>query len=288
LDNIFTTVAFLDGPVGIDYHPPTQSLIVSVNFNTGLPNNFVQLFGSPTNLVVTNWTRIAGLEDEVKVATVKATAHGFTNGDMYFGTGVNGVIGWLSADGTRSNLNWAVLTTNVTTTESLLRGGLYVDQSGSFSGDLIAVTGNGLDEGGGVWRINSSGSPTQLANIPNTHLEGVITLTNDTRKWGPWAGKVIAGAESATNEFGLPRPLVYTVATNGAVEAFDLGIAPEDFLITQAGDGRGLPGGKLFIVHWDSTNSTFVTRSLSDCGHDFEHITFAPIDLLSTTNAPCP
>ena len=61
-----------------------------------------------------------------------------------------------------------------------------------------------------------------------------------------------------------------------------------DLLITQAGDGRGLPGGKLFIVHWDSTNSTFVTRSLSDCGHDFEHITFAPIDLLSTTKAPCP
>ncbi len=109
----------------------------------------------------------------------------------------------------------------------------------------------------------------------------------------------------------------------GTVISFALGIAPEDFdiiptnqdlycvvqtspsqivkvshtlftnywgdlLITQAGDGETLPDGKLFIVHWDSTNATFVTRSFSKCGDWFEHVTFAPIDLFSTTLVPCP
>ena len=35
----------------------------------------------------------------------------------------------------------------------------------------------------------------------------------------------------------------------------------------------------LFIVHWDATNSTFVTRQIR--GEAFEHVTFAPIDLPS-------
>ncbi len=244
---------------------------------------------------------ILDVGEEIKLATVKQTANGFTNGEMYFGTGVNGVVGKLSANGTVSNLTWSVLSTNGDN-QTLLRGSLYVDQTGVFSNNLIVVTGAGETEGGGVWRINSSGQGTQLVNITNTHLEGLITLPNDVVKWGPWAGKIVCGAESHS------PPLIYTIATNGATASFALGIAPEDFdiipanqnlyicdfdqnkilklpaayfanhvgdlLITEAGEFGSSP--KLFIVHWNGTS--FITTSLSYNGI-FEHVTFAPLNL---------
>ncbi len=246
LPNAFCPVVTnLNGPVGIDYYAPSNWLVASLNYANGEPNSFIRV---DTNGFPTNWSGVHGLTEEVKVAT-----------------------------------------------------------SGSFGGDLIAVTGNRPDEGGGVWRINSSGNATPLANITNTHLEGVITLTYDVQKWGPWAGKIITGAES------LSPPLVYAVDTNGTVTSFALGIEPEDFdliptnqdlycvdetfgqivkfpgtlltnywsdlLITQSGDGAG-DFGALFIVHWDSTNSTFVTRRIPYTSQ-FEHVTFAPM------NIPC-
>ena len=84
-------------PIGIDYHQPSNSVIVSGSANGG---SFTRLCTNTvsTNLCdrKTNWSGIQGWW-RVKLFTVKA-AHGFTNGDMYFGSGNN--IGWLSADGT--------------------------------------------------------------------------------------------------------------------------------------------------------------------------------------------
>src|SRR5262249_4864803 len=143
--NVFTDVTPLPGPAGIDYSPTAKSLIASFNNrppNVGEPFNFAQIYtnGVSTNLFVTNWSGIHGMLNEIKLATVKTSAAGFTAGDMYFGTGVQGVIGKLSADGTVSNLNFSTLTA-----DTYLQGGLYVDDSGSFGGDLIAVTG-GLND----------------------------------------------------------------------------------------------------------------------------------------------
>lgn len=309
--NIFTVVTNLPDPTGMDYHPLKQSVIVSINRSySGLPNNFVRLYTNSVGaLVVSNWSGISNLIDEVKIATVKTSANGFAEGDMYFGTGTNGVIGWLSADGTAWNLNWAQLTNDPTGTDSLLRGGLYLDESGTWNRDLIAVTGGAPNQGGGIWRVNFSGIATQVADLPGTHLEGVITLTNDVQKWGPWAGKIITGAES------LHPPLVYAIDTNGLINSYTLGIEPEDFdlippnqdlycadednnivvklsrtlftnywgdlLITQSGDGGNGSPGMLFIVHWNSTNAAFQVRSIY-YGPDFEHVTFAPIDLPSS------
>jgi hypothetical protein len=305
--NLFTVVATnLDKPVGLDYHPPTQSLLVSVHYYSSDDPSFLRI---DSNGVVTAWSGITNLTEEKKIAVVKTTANGFTQGEMFFGTGINGVIGWLSADGTVSNLNWITLTNE--TTETLFRGSLYVDQTGIFSNALIAVTGGSADQGGEVWRIHSRTNATRLANITNSttpHLEGVITLTNDVQKWGPWAGKIITGAESKV------PPLIHGIDTNGVVTSFDLGIEPEDFdiippyqdlyiadyvegrilklssnlltnfvgdmLVTQAGDGvfGGHPR-KLFFAHWDGT---FQIRSIT--GPDslttgIEHCTFAPINL---------
>jgi hypothetical protein len=181
---------------------------------------------------------------------------------------------------------------------------------------LIAVTGNQPTEGGGVWRIHSPTNVTQLANITNNinpHLEGVVTLTNDPVEWGPWAGKIITGAESALDGNFNHQPLIHAIDTNGAVRSFMLDIEPEDFdiippnqdlycvdfdnsavvklrrdyftnyvgglLITQAGEFDPVAHpSKLFVVQWDNDTTNFVIHSLTGPGK-FEHVTFAPINL---------
>lgn len=110
------------------------------------------------------------------------------------------------------------------------------------------------------------------------------------------------------------RPLIYAISTNGTVESFDLGIAAEDFdiikpgqdlyclavagpvslrkissslltnywgdlLITQEGAVGPDNNGRLFIVHWNNSNTNFVVRSLTEGSEWFEHVTFAPINL---------
>ena len=314
-----TVVTNFPGPIGIDYHAPSNAIIVSFHFNGGVPFNFARINTNlvmsnsvvMTNTVVTNWSGVHDVGNEVKLATVKANAGGFTNGEIYFGSGA--AIGKLSANGTISNLTWCVLTNSAVTNALPLRGSLYVDQTGVFSNQVIAVTSDADGSGSqkGVWRVDALGNPTLLTNLDTLHLEGVITLPNDLNKWGPWAGKIITGDEDK-----FP-PLIYTIATNGAVVPYDTttlfpeGIATEDFdiipanqslylcdngnraikklsanyfanhvgdlLITQAGEV--FFGAKLFIVHWDNATSSFVTLSVPYNDGFFEHATFAPIDL---------
>jgi hypothetical protein len=318
----FMTVTNVSGPIGIDYHAPANSLIVSYNYNAGNPYNFARVYTNPVvsnSVLVTNWSGAHGAGDEVKLATVKTNMSGFTNGDIYFGSGAG--IGWVSADGTRSNMNWCVLTNSVVTNALPLRGSLYVDQTGVFSNSLIVVTSEGSSSGSkkGVWRVDAQAHPTLLTNLATAHLEGVITLPNDTNRWGTWAGKIITGDEDFS-----PNPVIYTIAVNGAVILYDTtnlisgGIHPEDFdiiptnqnlycvafndgnssahtivklskdyfsgyagdlLITDAGEN--VPPAKLFVVHWDAASTNFVTRRVQffDPSRRFEHVTFAPIDL---------
>jgi hypothetical protein len=309
----FITVATnLNGPIGIDYYTRSNSLIVSYNeVSFGDPFNFAAIY---TNSVVTNWSRIGFIGDEVYLVaprmpvTALTNSAGFTNGDIFFGSSTG--IGWLSAGTTRSNLNWCILTNAVATNALLLRGGICADQTGTFSNHLIAVTslGGPSSDLKGVWSVDAHANPTLLAQIDTTHLEGVTTLTNDVQRWGPWAGKIITGDEDEQN--------IYTIGTNGVTATFATtnmiagGIAPEDFevippdstlyvtqfddnsvmelpatyfrnnigdlLITEAGEVRGVA---MYIVHWDSRGSNFVTFPINLPGTvtHVEHTTFAPV-----------
>ncbi|HTQ52092.1 MAG TPA: Ig-like domain-containing protein [Candidatus Acidoferrales bacterium] len=316
----FTVVTNLNGggPIGIDYSPTKNALIVSVD--GGDPDfgydDFVLLSTNTSGgLIVTNSSSVVNLQDEVKVAIVKQGVNGFTNSDVYFGSDTgNGSpgIGWLSADGTSSNLFWCTLTNGVVANSLPLRGGLYVDQTGVFSNDVVAVTSPNTSETGnkGIWSVDARAHSKLVAQINTLHLEGVITLPNSTNQWGPWAGKILTGDED--------NNLLYAVDTNGNVTLFSLGIASEDFdiistnqdlyicdndspykilklshtwltnyvgdlLITQAGDGNfGYTDPRLFIVNWNGTN--FVTRSIAGRPYGFshfEHVSFAPLSLHS-------
>ncbi|SPE54220.1 hypothetical protein SBV1_1770008 [Verrucomicrobia bacterium] len=307
---MFTLVTdIVSAPISIDYEPTTTSLVFSYNYDYGQPNNFALL---DTNVAVTPWSGISNLMDEIQITTVKRSVNGFRLGDMYYGTGNPGQIGWRSADGMAWNTNWATLTNE----PDILRGGLYVDQTGVFGYDLLAVTSDPTETLGqrDVWRIDSQGNSSRITSISGYILEAVITLTNDVHKWGPWAGRLMTGDEE--------QHLIYAVATNGVTTPFDLGISPEvmlliptnqdlyvadyysseilkvsrtwftnfvgDLLIVQSGEylpGSPLPtpGPQLFIVSWDAITTNFVTLDIGfpNVSDNFEGATFAPIDIPS-------
>jgi hypothetical protein len=289
--NDFCLIATADtvpGPCGMDYHPPTHSLIVSSE-NSPRIWSFKRI---DTNGVASNWSglQITG-PDEVKLATVKATINGFTNGAMYFDSSGSGTIGWLSPDGMASGNFFA-------TSGGQQFWGLYIDQSGCFGDNLIALLG-----GGSVWQINASGAA--VASYPGAgggDGEGVVTLDNDTNQYSQsLAGKIFTG--------------VNAVGTNGMVIPIGLNLVPEDCDIIQSnqnlycadnldgGGGRvlevpkelfaghvgdvlvtqngveGIPAS-LTIVHWDATNGLVTTQiPIPNYVNYFEHVTFAPMDI---------
>lgn len=211
--NIFLTVASgFDFPTGIDYDPATDSLIVAVN-GAGAGTNFWRI---NTN-TISPWSTVTQAVSELKFATVKQTAGGFTNGQIYFNSSeFSSSIGRIATNGSSWTNDWTTLPF-----DQSVQGGLYVDQSGVFGNDLIAVTGTSPFDGSGVWRVKSDGQATNVAFLPGIHCEGVITLTNDVARWGPWAGKIITGAETTPNN---GRNLIFAIDTNGTVSTFDLGI----------------------------------------------------------------
>jgi hypothetical protein len=304
----------LPGIVGIEYDTITNSLLISYHFPNGSPT-FARVYTNitssggvtVTNVLATNWSGIGGLQDEVYLTTARipvgtlTNSAGFTNGDVFFGSGSG--IGWLSPDATSSNLDWCILTNSVVTNQLTLRGGICMDETGTFSNQIIAVTSpsNPDAELKGIWRVNSHAQSTLIAQINTPHLEGVAILTNDVAKWGPWAGTIITGDESHQDANNQPDPTIYAIAPNGNVttnETLSLissGIYPEDFkvipanqnlyitsytfgnimelpaneltnhigdlMVLQTGEASGGVPG-LFIVRWDSTISNFVTTSI--------------------------
>ncbi len=184
-----------------------------------------------------------------------------------------------------------------------------MDQTGVWSNNLIAVTSDGLADQTslkGVWRVDSGGNPTLVANLNTLHLEAVITLTNDAARWGPWAGRIITGDED--------NHVLWAIDTNGVAVPYALGIDPEDFdiippnqdlycvdfnngqssiteipsrlfanyvgdlLVTQAGETSPSFSSRLFVISWTGQGFTVRAITYQSSGH-FEHVTFAPIEI---------
>ncbi|HWS87495.1 MAG TPA: RHS repeat-associated core domain-containing protein [Pyrinomonadaceae bacterium] len=206
------------GVVGLDYHQPTGKLVASANSPTGLPNNFELIESDGARRAFSNLTGLAG---ELKIAAARdddgrgLSLGGFRAGEVLTGTGAAGVIARVEPDGSRIQPQWVTLPA-----EAGLPNGLHLDRTGVFAGDLVTVT-----TAGGVWRVKSTGAATRVAEL-GTPLSGVVTIPADADKYGPWAGKILAGAEA--------QGLVYAVDAQGAAEPFDLGVRPGDLRVTPA------------------------------------------------------
>jgi hypothetical protein len=282
-------------PVGIDHHEPTNKIVMSVNYPSGQPHNF-ELVDIVTG-VRQQFSNIRGLTEEVKIATARddgggMSLGGFTPGELFTGTGVPGNIARISPDGSTIQNPWVALPGET----GLLRGSLHIDRTGVFGGDLIVVT---TEPAGSVWRVTSAGVPTKLAAI-GTHLEGVTTVPDNPVKYGPWAGKILAGAEQ--------QGRVYSIDRQGNTAFFTLGINPEDIDIIPANEnffgidfsGQTLwtappaefadkigdvliaqeDGGLLFHVRW--TGAQFQVTRVAQVSQ-WEHMTFStsPVDTIS-------
>jgi hypothetical protein len=189
-----------------------------------------------------------GHTEEHKVATVRTSpgCQQFPVGDVFTANGQPGEIVRINKNGTiygpaannpgiGANQSWVKLPGEA----EILRGSLYVDRFCAFGGDLIVVTGNEGNTGGGtVWRVKLNGTAQLLATIldpdipDNTtigvHLEGVITLPN-IPKYGLWAGKIIAGNEHHNGDHSLDGR-IYSIDAAGNVAVFAMGFT----------DGNGL------------------------------------------------
>jgi len=309
LTNIFDIVATnIPNPVGIDYNSANQSLILPINYVNNDPN-----FGIlHTNGALTNWSGLRAINPgrEPRIFTVKTTSNGLTAGDLLFGNGEPGGIGWLSANGAVSNLNWITITN-----EPNLIEGIYIDQTGIWSNDVLAVSGSddSLSETNlNVWRIHTRTNAPQLAaSIPTSHLEGLLTLSNDTR-YGPWAGKLLTADENehsvlavdihgafTTHFLSINADTIRLIPTNQDLYCIDFRptdpdhsqvirlsrnyFAPftGDILMVQAGEvPPDFPA--LVIVHWNGAWFETHTISLNDyfpAPDFFEKAAFAPMIL---------
>jgi uncharacterized repeat protein (TIGR01451 family) len=253
-----------NNPIGIDYHEPNGgNLILSANYPNGQPTN-LNLIQIPSGAVA-NFSNLAGLTDELKIATVRnsAACQQFPIGDTFTGNGIAGEIVRVDAagnvyppaannPGSLANRSWVALPGSVANVD-LLRGSLYVDRFCGFGGDLIVVTGNDFATGGGkVWRVKSNGTAQLVASVTDSgtgvHLEGLITLPNDPR-YGPWAGTIIAGDENQNTNPSVDGR-IWSITAAGVATSYNLSydangvhhpVKPEDLdLIEPGGDFYGV------------------------------------------------
>ena len=309
--NIFQIVATnLPSPVGIEYNASNHSFILPINYNSNDPT-----FGrvNSTNAAFSTWSGIGGIDlgFEVRITSVPTTTNGLTANDLLFGNGNPGGIGWLSADGSRSNLNWATISGETNKAQTI-----YVDQTGIWSNDVLVVCGgdNAIDNFGSgplnIWRVHLRTNFTLVTSIATPHLEGLLTLPVNP-SFGPWSGKLLTADEfshvifavdfagGVSNYFlniDIDEFRVVTTSDLYCVQFEPNGLAnllkvpasyfrdsQGDILAEQAGE-IGSDDPVLFIVHWNGTKFETHGLDLRDYFQDsswFEKATYAPVSMPS-------
>ncbi len=281
-------------PIGIDYHEPTDSVVMSVNYPEGNPLNFERIEFDGTHEAFSDF---AGMTEEVKIATARSgNPSGFVAGDLFVGNGVDGQIARITDGGATVINPWVDLPGD---NNGLMRGSLYVDRTGLYDGHLIAVT-----TAGQVWRIDSTGVPTLIASV-GVHLEGCIVVPDAPARFGPLAGRIIAGAEneSLLHAFTADGTMV-TYNVGVAIEDIDIASPRENFFGVNFGTSRllGAPadqfhsvmgdviltqeshtGVGLYRLKWTGTD--FVSQEIpatatSAAIGQWEHVTFAPAGIV--------
>ncbi len=202
---------------GLDYHHSSRKLLLSANTPGGQPNNFEGIAADGSRAVFSN---VAGLDGDLLIATSRDEGQGlsrggFPAGELFTTTGMAGAIARVNATGATVQNPWVTLPG-----ETGGIGGLYLDRTGVYGGDLIVVTTTG-----GVWRVNAAATATKLVSL-DTRLAGVTTVPEDPDRYGPWSGKILAGAKDLSS--------VYTIDPLGQTSSLQLDVHPQDIDIVPA------------------------------------------------------
>ncbi|MBV8878460.1 MAG: hypothetical protein JO332_00715, partial [Planctomycetaceae bacterium] len=270
-----------NGLIGMDYLATQDKVLFSVNYPSGGDHNFEVIDHNGDHQ---QFTGVNGLGDEVYIACVRDTMGGFEIGDTFTGNGRPGEILKMSGDGQTIVNPWVKLPNE----PGLLRGGLCVDRTGAFGGDLIVVT-----TAGNVWRVNSDKQVQILAHL-NDGVEGPTTVPIDPVRYGPWSGTILAAAEGSGR--------IYSITPQGAVRFDALGISAEgchvippkqNFFISCFGAGTLMGASasnfvpyvgdvliaeefapNIWVVRWDGT--AFQKTLIAQGPAGFEGSCFAP------------
>lgn len=286
--------------ISLEYHQPTNSVIASINYGAGgQPRTFTRILADGTQVPFSN---AAGLTDEVIMTAARpGNLGGFAAGDVFAGNGQPGQIARVS-DGVDVANPWVTLPGET----GYLRGAVYLDRTGAWGGDLIAVTTTG-----GIWRINAKGNATHIATVgrPGTNvspsLEGVITIPNNS-VYGPLAGKILASSENEGGVYAVDAAGNSTFYNLGLGELETLAIIPagENFYGVSDGTTRlmgapassfagmvgqillvkewnefGDPDSTMWRMFWNGSALQWVPIALtaqSTAPIKWEHVTFAP------------
>jgi hypothetical protein len=295
-------------PIGLDWLSPSNQLLISTYWNTGVPHNF-ETVDRDTG-THSAWGAQSGWTDEIYFASVRSgQPGGWVEGDVFSAKGSVDVthIAKFDQNGTLVTGSFATLPAET----ELKRGGVTFDRYGvpGLDGALVVIASNDVGKGvmPNVWKIDSSGSATKLATL-DEHAEGVAVIPNDPQ-YGPWAGKILYGQEGS-GSLGTIDPVTLTVtklAIGRQVE--DIWVIPpnSDFYGVdhlEGGDpstfgkvwtapasqwtnlvGKVLlaqeHGAHLWTAEWNGTSFVFDevndgSLGPSQNGHQWEHITFAP------------
>jgi RHS repeat-associated protein len=291
--SLTTLATSFSNAVGIDYYAPANQLAVSVNYPTGQPRNLELIAADGTHTAFSN---LAGLGSKLKLAAARddgggLSRGGFRAGELFTGTGTAGVIARISADGSSVQNPWVSLPG-----ESAVVNALYVDRTGVYGGDLLAVTAQG-----NVWRVSASGAATLVASL-GVAADAIVSVPNDASKYGPWAGRILAGIKSQSR--------INAISAQGVIESYQLTVSPADLdlipanenlfavdsgaaslLGAAAGQFTSMSGdllvtqnqpGALWRIHW--TGTEFQATQIAQATQ-LESVAFAPAGVfpLATT-----
>jgi len=202
---------------GVDYHASSRKLLLSANTPSGQPNNFEAVAADGSRASFSN---VAGLDGDLVIATSRDEGQGmsrggFPAGELFTSTGVPGAVARVNASGATVQNPWVTLQN-----ETGAISGLYLDRTGVFGGDLLAVTTTG-----GVWRVNAAAEATKIAGL-DTRLAGVAVLPDDPDRYGPWSGKILTGAKD--------QSLVYAIDAQGQSSSLAVNVQPQDIDVVPA------------------------------------------------------
>ena len=174
-------------------HEPAGGLLASVNTPYGEPNAMALVQPDGT---LTQFSSLHGYFGELPITVAESeqggmfSIGGFAAGTIFTAAESPGVIVRISPDGNQIDNPWLTLPGE---TKAIAGGGLIVDRTGLFGGDLVAMT-----QAGSIWRINSAGVPTRVLNknlqptFGNTApVEDIEIFPNDPAHYGPFAGKLV-------------------------------------------------------------------------------------------------